>query len=286
MKRPPKRKPRALNTASLLPPELFKYICSAAGSESRSWRLVCRYWNRQCTRRVFEHIDINDSPKLIRALWKVRAHPTFKPHIKIISRVPWYTEDSKFPWIHLLTQICSSTQAVWEEGGEKACISLENRDKRIRSIHYALPRSVPQSFSCGIRNLCLVDVKFRQLEDLTHMACELPDLEELVCYKLTLGSLPAELPRRRPRKSRNKLKVVDLAYADVAIVESPMIPILSLFLSVYDAASFFSDEEVAVFIATFSRTNPYFSCDLHSTYDSDEHTRQLRTSSFPHQLDL
>ena len=282
MERPPKCKSRALNTASLLPPELFKYICKAADSESRSCRLVCRYWNRQCTPHVFKRIDIYRSPERIRALWKVRAHPMLKQYVEIIDGVPVYDKHPKFPWIHLLTQICTCTQAVWRCEGMKALILLTNVPKRIRSIHFALPRSVPRSFSRGIRSLHLTGVKVRQIKDLTHLACELPDLEELSCFRLTLDSLPAELPRRRPRKSRNKLKEVHLKETKVAGAEStpPLVILpLNLFLGVYDTASFLFDEEAAVFLATLSLAPPYSKDNLVCIYDAQ--TRQLGTSPFP-----
>ena len=125
----------------------------------------------------------------------------------------------------------------------------------------------------------LTKLKFRQFEDLTHLACELPDLEELSCFRLTFDSLPAELPRRRPRKSRNKLKGVCLAWTKVAGAEptSPLaIPMLALFLSVYDGTTFLSAEEAAVILAALSLVDPYLEYRLVCIYD--EQTRQLGAS--------
>ena len=61
-----------------------------------------------------------------------------------------------------------------------------------------------------------------------------------------------------------------------------MILMLGLFLRVYDAASFFSDEEVATFLATLSLVSFPDTIKLVCTYDPEEHTLQLGTPSFPH----
>ena len=95
-----KCKQLARTKASAFPPELFKYICGAADSESWSLRLVCRHWNEQCTSHVFEHIDAKGSPERIRALWKVREHPTFRQHVRIVDELPQSVTDQPQSEMH------------------------------------------------------------------------------------------------------------------------------------------------------------------------------------------
>lgn len=142
---PPSRtgtsKPPGFLTPRTLPPELFQYICDAADGGSWSSRLVCRYWNRQCTPHVLRQLDVKKSPERIRALWRHRADPPFVRHMKIIENIPWYDKDSKFPWIHLLSQTSTSTTSVWKEehprGTSEISISgpFPGGHRSMRSVH-------------------------------------------------------------------------------------------------------------------------------------------------------
>lgn len=244
-----------LRTAAALPPELFKYICNAADNESWSSRLVCQYWNRLCTPRVFESIDVKELPERIRAFWKRRTDPFgVLQHLKVVENIPKYNKDSKFPWLHLLSHACASTRSVWNSwdtntnrlGHITISAPFTGGNSTIRSVHFALPRSLPRSLSRGIKSLHLRNIRFRQFEDLTHLACELSDLEELCCLGVAFDSLPIELPRRRPRTNCNNLRQVYTSNSTYAI---PPLPALTLYLSVYNATSFFSEGEIAVILA-------------------------------------
>ncbi len=172
-------------------------------------------------------------------------------HLMVIDYVPTYNKQSKFPWLHLLTQLCASTQSVWtDEDEETGSMTIQGRfaggHRTIRSVHFALPRSLPRSLSRGIKSLYLVDVDFSRFEDLAHLVCELPGLEELFCQCEDFNSLPIELPRQ-PRTNRNKLRKVQIA-TNVPELE-PTLPTLRLLLSVYALPSFFSEGEIAVLLA-------------------------------------
>lgn len=251
-------------------------------------RLVCRYWNRRCTPRIFERIDINDSPERIRTLWRLTKNPTYRflRHVQCMENVPCIRKDekdaSKFPWIHLLTQTCASTHAVWREHGYtrtddwwKSRISIigsfAGEHQAIRSVHFALPRSPPRSFSRGIKNIKLVQIHFRRFEDLAHLVCELPDLETLTCAELSFDSLPTELPRRRPRSSRNTLRNLDVG--DLEPYEWAL-PLFSVYLSVYDMLSFFSETEIAIIVALL-RLFPNIPYHTLVYYNHDDRTRAL-----------
>lgn len=171
--------------------------------------------------------------------------------LELIRGVPYYDKDSKFPWLHRLTQLCDSTRSAWMDededlGGIRIIGPFARKFGRIRSVHFALPRSLPRSLSRGIKRLDLHRITLRRFEDLTHLVCELPDLEELDCDCDNLDPPPIELPRR-PRTNRNKLSKVRI-WTD----EDEFLPVpstLMLFLSVYAAPSFFSEGELAVVLA-------------------------------------
>lgn len=288
--------------ARTLPPELFEYICDAADGGSSSSRLVCQYWNRQCTPHVFRQIDVKESPERVRALWRHRADPTFVRHLEIIKDVPDYNERSKFPWIHLLSQTSTSTESVWKNSWAGASHifmggPFSGGHRTLRSVHFALPRSLPQALSRGIKKLELNSkIHFRRFEDLLHLACELPDLEVLVC-RASFGSLPTELLRRRPRTNRNKLRRCDLDRDLQSTADPPLDSIyargmlnIALYMSVYDATSFFSEAELLPILAWLKVMNsPRWYLTTCYSHDLQHHSQtlgELRCYSFYSPLNL
>lgn len=251
-----RRSTRTQFLATTFPPELFKSICDAADSECWSFRLVCRYWNRLSTPRVFNRISLNASPERVLALWKFTRCPNSQctRHTEKIDNVPRHDKDSKFPWLHLLTRTCASVQSEWRDYISDTPHRIyivgpfTGGHRTIRSVHFSLPRSLPRCFSRGIKELHLWDIHFRRFEDLTHLVCELPDLEKLACYQSSFDSFPTELPHRRPRTSRNKLKTFDIWDCKPSVKEVPIysLLVLTLYLSVYDALSFFSRDQIGV----------------------------------------
>lgn len=250
--------PRTVNVnaaAQRMPQELFETICNAAVNGSWTLRLVCQYWNSQCTPHLCERIDIRGMPERVRELWRFKNEAVSKiiPHVKVVENVPDYDIHSSSPWLHILSQACASTRSMWEHKGQRSSISIRGPfsggHQTIRSIHFALGRSPPPSFSRGITVVVLTNVRFCRFGDLIHLACELPDLEELSCqYYSKFDSLPTELPRRRPRTARNKLRMVNVWHCIPDVEETPAyaLAVCTLFLSVYNAASFFSEDEITV----------------------------------------
>lgn len=300
--------------ARTLPPELFEYICNAADGGSSSSRLVCQYWNRQCTPHVFRQIDVEESPERIRALWRHRAGPTFVRHMEIIKGVPYYERNSKFPWIHLLSQTSTSTESVWKsKWGSASRISIWGPDwpkvtsrisisgpfsgghRTMRSVHFALPRFLPRALSCGIKNLYLnSEIHFRQFQDLLHLACELPDLEVLEC-KARFGSLPTEVWRRRPRTNRNKLrkcKFLGLQQTNETAesIYAPGMLHIALYMSVYDVDSFFVEMEVLPILALLEAIRPpgwpLTTCYSHDPQNHSQTLSELQYYSYYSRLNL
>ena len=156
--------------------------------------------------------------------------------------------------MHLLTQACASTRSVWVgQWGTQGNIFIigpfAGGHRTIRSVHFALPRSLPRSLSRGIKSLDLIDITFHKIEDLVHLVCELPDLEEFLCDSgttINTDSLRIELPRRRPRTSRNKLRDLTI---NVYEMDDLLATILTIYMSVYDTMSFFSDGEITIILA-------------------------------------
>ena len=259
--------------AHRLPPELLRYICQAADSDSWSCRLVCRYWNTQCTHRVFEQIDIKKSPERVRALWRRTralavdpASLALRRHAKAIVCVPGQNAKTieKAPWLHLLVEASSSLNSVWTHQDspdtdpyqlQMKMYRLPAKHGRIRSVHVGLPRSIPRSFSRGIKTLILRQGRFRRFEDWLHLVSELPDLE-WVSRDADFDMFQPEIPRRRPRTIRNQLRSVTIGaswvsdeIAKIRLNERCAVVALVTFLSAYDTASFLSDGETALVLA-------------------------------------
>lgn len=229
------------------PPELFRPLCSwVDGKLARTCRRVCRYWERQCRERAFASIDLKRSEKKLLELVRFKYDPAWR-HIPSLANkledTPAYIDESKRPWLHLL-------DARWRR--EKITIVGPFTGRpTIRSIHFALPRSLPSSFSRGITSLMLDSVNIRRFEDTIRLVSELPDLERLRFEQVRWEeSLPTELPRRRPRADRNKLRFV--LFIDCKAgedLESPSLTLFSgfiLFLNVYAISSRFSVDVVAI----------------------------------------
>lgn len=119
------------------------------------------------------------------------------------------------------------------------------------------------------------------IEDLAHLVCELPDLE-------TSDSLPIELPRRRPRTNCNKLREGRLVLDEDDLLEIALtvyddlltIP-LTLYLSVYDAMSFFSDGEITIILALLKPLHRLIDPEFCYNYDPDDHSHRLCECSAP-----
>ena len=154
--------------------------------------------------------------------------------------LPTYTQETNSPWMHLLDSRWKLlVPALWIRGPFPG-------HRTLRSIHFALPRTLPHSFSRGITYVFLCEVRFRRIEDTICLVSELPDLHTLVLNIVTWESLPTELPRRRPRANRNHLSKIELSTADPKQVDKERVEpsslafvALALFLGVYSPSSTF-----------------------------------------------
>lgn len=274
-----------------LPPELFRYICQGAGGRSTSFRLVCKYWEQQCRPFVFAEITVQRSPQRVLDLMDLIKDPACRilPHVKTIGWIPFYTTMSEFPFLHLLGQTSIPSRVVTVEG------PFRKGHRTMRSIHFAVPRTLPSCFSRGITSLDLTHIHFQRPEDLMSLVSELPDLEEVSCGRMwgnmtvTFGSDPTERLPRRPRKSRNNLKHVRItktpAEDDKELRPGYARFALYPFMAVYDSASFFDDNQVAVICALLllekfdDRYDMYL--DGNYEYDAETNSRlfQFGTSS-------
>lgn len=142
-------------------------------------------------------------------------------------------------------------------------------------MHFALPRSLPRSLSRGIKNLILIDIRFQRFEDLIHLVCELPDLEELHTNAAFDSTVSIELPRRRPRTNRTRLKTVIFSH------EAAPFHGLVLYRSVYDEMSFYSEGEIAVVLALLQLSRGASPSTLVARYEHDSCNNSRRLGVSP-----
>lgn len=260
----------AATLGAQVPPELFPlilYWVDVAEELARTCRLVCRYWNKQCRERAFTWTDVNRSQKKVLELVRFKYDPAWRhipSFVEHIAGMPSYGDKSP-PWLHLLDPRWLS------EHGDVVLQGPFAGRRTIQSIHFALPRSVPPSFSRGITSLILARVNFCSFEDTASLISELPDLESLQLWGVTWELLPCQLPRRRPRLNRNKLRRISVRRCKVEGVESPsfLFPAFSLFPNVHSASSFFSPDTVTTADAILHLVSSG-ACETSIAYNPDD----------------
>lgn len=238
-----------------IPPELFKNIYGWwDGKLARTCRLVCRYWDSQCRDRAFAEISLGYSEgRMLDVVRQFKLSPAWRhipPLVNAIERVPEYNNRSRVPWLHLL-------DPRWGDGARLTIVGPFPGHQSLRSIHFCLPRSPPPAFSPRFTRLVLKQVSFRRFEDSACLLSGLPNLEELSLVNAIWQSLPAELPRRRPRVHRNKLRSISFENCKVAglVLPSFAFAAFTFFLSIYPPSSLLSADAITVFALVLRAVN-------------------------------
>lgn len=201
---------QALAKPSDIPPELFDNLLhhlkdwnnTRDRREMRSTlarcALVCRYWSVRCQESLFDDLGLDSRENALQLLGFTRTPTSAVSSFVWRVDVPQVQAVSGTPWLHLISVIGDRAHKELEQ----YYVSLEGplpAGQRMRSIHHRLPRSLPAHFSRCIWWLSLTDIHFKELDDLMHLIWEMPHLYQLDCDRVTWGSLPTALPRRRPR---------------------------------------------------------------------------------------
>lgn len=202
---------RTASTPADVPPELFQHILDQLDMRGRArCGCVCRYWATQCQRALFHGVDVR-SREDVRALVGFMDAPTSRVSrfvFVVRASAPSSSSAAGDPWVHHLSPIKDRFRQG-ESGVRLGVVELalsgplpssSGGPRSLRSIHHALPRSLPH-FSRHIDRLTLSDLHFAKLDDLLHLVWELPDLWLLACTRVTWGTFPASVPRRRRKRS-------------------------------------------------------------------------------------
>lgn len=198
----PSSTPLIRRSGADVPPELFERILrlifqNFEDVRSRRQALakcgqVCRYWAARCRAELSKYLTLGSRQDVLDfCSFKRDPACAFSGYVTGVL-VPSLDMSEK-PWVHHLTQAWDSPDAKplsLSLGGP-----LPRKWKTIRSIHQALPQSLPPHFSHNISQLRISDLCFRMFQDLTHLVGELPHLVELRSEKVVWGSFPAMLPR-------------------------------------------------------------------------------------------
>ncbi|KAF7791106.1 hypothetical protein EIP86_002067 [Pleurotus ostreatoroseus] len=155
--------------------------------------LVCRRWARRFLFTIVRIATIRSRRQALE-LQELECLPgSLLRQLDTPGHVMWLNPAGvlQLPWLHLVTQVPRrrvENNGHYDRFRLKLAGPLPASLKTIRSIHQALPRSVPRSFSRCITRLELNDIHFQRFSDLFHLVCELPDLWFLQCQKVTWGS--------------------------------------------------------------------------------------------------
>lgn len=132
--------------------------------------LVCRHWASQVLPKILNRVTIH-SHKRAFGLWEFDHSPARCFYRCCNSHLLVEIDSlSELSFMHLLSQMRCKFDAVRLTG------PLPRKWKTIRSVHQALPQSLPRFFSTGIKSLELTHIHFQRFSDLAHLVCELPDL--------------------------------------------------------------------------------------------------------------
>lgn len=191
--------------ASDIPPELFDGILEHLTSWTHRDRpalarcaSVCHYWNEKCQKRLFQGPELKSREDALSLLEFMRTLTSAVSSLIWDVTIREAQAVSGTPWLHLMSVIGDRAHKELHHYTVKLKGPLP-AGQRMRSIHHRVPRSLPGHFSRHIEWLYLTDVHFKKLDDLMHLAGEMPDLDTLECKRVTWGSLPTALPRWRSR---------------------------------------------------------------------------------------
>lgn len=199
-----------------LPPELFKIILRFLTTrkindsdvqvnkrELGNLSCVCRFWAAHTRGKVFSKITLR-SARDLSELFEILDAPGTRVHTYIrtlsIKHIHCVSQEASYvPWIHLLPPLYQRLPRL-----AQVIAHLQPPHPPIqgplRSIHSAVPRSLPATFSARIVCLALSDIHFRCLTDAIRLVGEMPDMRHLQCKRLTWDSVSLSPPRRRSTK--------------------------------------------------------------------------------------
>lgn len=185
-----------------VPPELFDNILgylTASGDKRAVARcaLVCRYWAKKCQQMVLRRLVLRSREDAVLLLEHMKSPKSAITSFAQSLEVPVAQKVSSMPWLYLVPDISDRAHMNYLSYS----VSLEGPlppRQRMRSIHHGLPRSYPR-FSRRIVNLSLAGIHFEKLDDLIHLVWEMPHLVSLDCKRVTWGSLPTTVSRRKPK---------------------------------------------------------------------------------------
>ncbi|KAF7790666.1 hypothetical protein EIP86_001622 [Pleurotus ostreatoroseus] len=200
---------------------------------------VCRFWAAKCRESLFRSVALRSRQDVL-DFCNFKRDPACTFFSQIIRLTVPILDISDKPWVHNITQVWNDPTA------SSLSLSIEGpiprRWKTLRSMHQAVPQSLPPRFSSNITHLKLTNIRFRSFQDLAHLANELPHLQELNGSKLTWDSFPAMLPRQRENKSSNGMRTWMLDGCEAPFATAA----LYLFMSIYRGASYLSLIDVPI----------------------------------------
>lgn len=206
--------------AARIPPELFEYILQVLTlpDDIRTWStdfvstnkrelgrcaLVNRYWAAFCQERIFRNIALRTHADLVQFVAFLEC-PVSRVRRYVCDVVVAVEAHPKAPWLHRLIDTNRKYRVGFEYHAELDGTTAETatttttkqksrkRSNRapLRSIHHALPKTLPSSESSTIRMLDIKNTSFRSFADLVHLLTELRALRDIQLISVTWAGEP------------------------------------------------------------------------------------------------
>ena len=181
-----------------IPPELFEdviwYVCDRPAWEcplSREQKhdisqcgQVCRYWAESCRVKLFSWISLRSAEDFHTFLSMLLSAPldAVSPIHSLVSYIRADPDGKELPWLHQLPSLLALCEidAVEVDGSR---IRTASGKPLFRTLHLALPRSLPPSYTV-VHKLCLTDVHFTDTTELSKLLVSCRELHEICLENL------------------------------------------------------------------------------------------------------
>lgn len=170
-----------------IPPQVKKALSTCAS--------VCHYWSTLCRPKLFFSITLKSKQDLLacRELLNIVPPARFPPIATFVQRLQAAPDGTEQPWLHLIPLVVLPKLDIQTVNYHHYVVDASKlrttKTMRFRSLHSALPRTLPSCYS-PITNLELSNAHFLDGAELVKLLSGLPTLRSLDLINITWAAPP------------------------------------------------------------------------------------------------